>query len=133
MELHPPARVSDAEAQACESYVDRLGLEPRRRQALLAHVCRSGADPVARLTAVHAALSPDGVTAGMPAFGSIGERLKLALTRAAPEPQATIATDAQGHTRLVTTPAFNRSSMAPRCRRTESPRGCRRSAPCSSG
>ena len=111
MGVHPAAGLKDA--SAIEAYLARLPLPAAEREALRARAA-AAPDLASGLAAVHAALAGGAATPGLPAFDSIAARLRLALgTHGVPAAPAA-QTDLQGHARLVTTPPFNRSSMAPR-------------------
>jgi membrane glycosyltransferase len=96
-----------------EAYLERLPLDDTRRAQLRA-AAAAAPDPQGGLAALHAALAGRDQPSEHPAFDSVAARLALALNGEANLRPALAATDVQGHPRLVTTPPFNRSSMAPR-------------------
>src|SRR4051812_404959 len=110
MGVHPSAGLTVA--STIEAYLARLPLAAGERQALLARAAgsRDAAEGLARVHAAMAGAQPS----ASPAFDSIAARLRMALgTHGVPvEPAAQV--DVHGHARLVTTPAFHRTSMAPR-------------------
>ena len=97
---------------AVDRYLDRLRLGAEQRATVRA-AAEGAPDARTALAAVHAALAAGAPTSGIPAYDSVPARLHLGLMgdgASLPEPSGT---DLQGHARLVTTPRFNRSSMAP--------------------
>jgi membrane glycosyltransferase len=112
MELHHSTELSEA-AAPCEDYIDRLAVEPARRDALLARAGQAGAAGARpAMERLHRALAGEERDRAHPAYASIGRRLEHAL-RALPGARPPIARDRQGRVRLVTTPPLSRTSMAP--------------------
>jgi membrane glycosyltransferase len=112
MELRPPSGVSPAAgAGACERYVARLPLAPEVRRDLLMAVDHGDAREA--LTALHRSIGARGPETPDPAYASVRGRLELAYRGARSDGAPLAAQDAQGRTRLVTTPPLNRASMAP--------------------
>lgn len=109
MELHHPPGVS----RVVEDYLARLPVGEARRAELRAATA-SAPDARAALAAIHRALSGGGAPSGIPAFDSIAARLSLALDAEAYSRPPASDIDLHGHARLLTTPPFNRSPMAPR-------------------
>ena len=114
MGVHPAGGLSEAGALgAVDRYLDRLRLAPEQRATLRA-AAEGAHDPREAMQALHAALAAGAHASGIPAYDSVAARLHLALgSDEAPRPEP-MSTDVQGHARLVTTPRFNRSSMAPK-------------------
>jgi len=113
MGVHPAGGLSEAGALgAVDRYLDRLRLAPEHHATLRA-AAEGAHDPRDAMQALHAALAAGAPASGIAAYDSVAARLHLALgSNDAPRPEP-MSTDVQGHARLVTTPRFNRSSMAP--------------------
>ena len=106
MGVYPAAGLNDA----VEAYLARLPVTPQERESLRMRALQAPAP----FEAIHAGLANLSQSSSQPAFDSIAARLRLALNVHGVPRDPTAQTDVQGHARIVTTPRFNRTSMAPR-------------------
>ena len=97
---------------ACAHYLERLSVPTEEREQF----ARADADSDAAraMAGVHRAIAGDTVDSDNPAYGSIERRLEMAYGARAGDAASAAAPDARRAVRLLSTPALNRTSMAPR-------------------
>ncbi len=114
MELYSPSRLSwrASRARPAERYLRRLPLRPERRRELLRRVSATQRDPGSVMAELHRVLAGELLTGPNPAYGSVGARLQMACGPVAR--RELLTQDAQGNSRIATTPPLSRSPMAPK-------------------
>src|SRR6185295_1503596 len=117
MELPTTSRIGreSAPTLACTGYLQRLPLPEQRLCELLDHVNGdASSDTVHVMAGVHRAIAGDAVASDNPAYNSIRRRLELAHDAHGTGAPPSITHDAHKRVRMVSTPALNRTPMAPR-------------------
>jgi membrane glycosyltransferase len=113
MELHPAARLIPDAAELARRYLDGIALAPEERQAAIEAARRAPEGAANAMRAVHESLAGAPVDARHPALASLRRRLDAALHEEKPQPEDGAGLDVHGRVRLVSTPPFNRTPMAP--------------------
>jgi membrane glycosyltransferase len=114
VELHPAARlIPDAAGDTARRYLDRIALGPAEREAALEAAARAPHGAAPALRAIHEALAGGPVDPDFPTLGSLRRRLDAALHERERQPDDGAELDLHGRVRLVSTPPFNRTPMAP--------------------
>src|SRR5215470_6401221 len=116
MELPIASGVSPAPAasSACANYLERLAVPLEAQEQLTRASDGVEPDAVDAMTRVHRAIAGDTADTDNPAYGSIRRRLELAYGARSGDAAPTITGDARRAVQLVSTPALNRTPMAPR-------------------
>ncbi len=114
MELHPAARlIPDAASELARRYLDGIALAPEERAAALRAAAQAPPGDANAMRAIHESLAGTPVPADFPAVGSLGRRLDAALHDRKRQPEDGAGIDVHGRLRLVSTPPFKRTPMAP--------------------
>ena len=116
MELPAASGLSPAPpaAAACARYLERLSVPPEERERLARVGNDAGPDAAGAMARLHRAIAGDSADSDNPAYTSIHGRLELACGARGVDEAPAIARDPRRAVRLVSTPALNRTPMAPR-------------------
>ena len=105
--------ITDAAEELARRYLERIALGAGERRAAVDAAMRAPRGAADALRAVHESLAGTPVDPRYPALGSLRRRLDAALHEDKRQPDDGAGIDVHGRVRLVSTPAFNRTSMAP--------------------